>query len=123
MDINEKSAAALQGDMSLRACAIRLMAARLVTGFNQQDFAAASGVKKTTYNNMETGRAYPSRDVMRYLFRGHRIDFNFMLHGDFAQLPSDVQDQLFARLPAVMHEWDRRDNSGSSPAGMQAKLQ
>jgi DNA-binding XRE family transcriptional regulator len=122
MDIQQKIESALQSDMSLRACAIRLHAARLVTDMQQQAFAEAAGVKKTTYNNMETGRSYPSREVMRYLFRGHRIDFNFILHGDFAQLPLDVQTELFANLPAASYEWDRRENSGLASEGQPTTL-
>jgi DNA-binding XRE family transcriptional regulator len=123
MDINDKILATMQGDMSLMACAVRLHAARLVTGMQQQSFAEAAGIKKTTFNNMETGRSFPSREVMRYLYRGHRIDFNFILHGDFAQLPLDVQGALFQKLSAARYEWDRRENSGSNEVGSPAKQQ
>lgn len=114
MDINDKIALTRQGDMSLEACTIRLRAARLVTGMQQKEFAAAASVGKTAYNNMEAGLSFPSRDVMKYLYRGHRIDFNFILHGDFAQLPADVQAALFAQLPVAAREWDRREGSGPS---------
>jgi DNA-binding XRE family transcriptional regulator len=123
MNIDEKTRLALQADMSLKACSIRLHAARLVTGMMQQEFAQAAGVKKTTYANMETGRSFPSREVMRYLYRAHRIDFNFILHGDFAQLPADVQQGLFDALPGAAYEWDRRENSSSSHTAARAKPQ
>jgi transcriptional regulator with XRE-family HTH domain len=116
MDLDEKLRLARQGDMSLEACAIRLKAARLATGMMQKDFAAAAGFGKSTLANQEAGTTYPSREVMRYLYRAHRIDFNFILHGDFAQLPADVQAALFEQLPVAEREWDRKESSGPAPA-------
>lgn len=74
---------------------------------SQREFAAAAGVGATTLNNMEMGKQFPNRDVMRFLYRGHRIDFNFMLNGDFSQLPSDVQVKLFEKLQLSNSEWDQ----------------
>ena len=75
----------------------RLRASRIATGFKQKEFAALLQLKTQTYNNQEINGT-PSIHVMRYLLEGHRIDFNFILHGDFVQLPGDVQDVLFEIL-------------------------
>ena len=111
MDLNIRETLARKGDMGIVACAIRLAAARLVTGLAQKDLAAEADVSKTAMNNAERALTYPSREVMVYLFRAHRIDFNFILHGDFAQLPGDVQAKLFPALEAATSEWDRKANS------------
>jgi transcriptional regulator with XRE-family HTH domain len=111
MQIDEKERLARRGDMGLEALAIRLRAARKVTGLNQKQFAEAVGVKNTVINNAEAGLTAPSQEVMRYLYRAHRIDFNFQLHGDFAQLPGDVQSAIFAHLEDATSEWDRRERS------------
>jgi len=97
--------------MGLEALAIRLRAARKYTGLNQKQFAEAAGTSNTVVNNAEAGITAPSREVMRYLYRAHRIDFNFQMNGDFAQLPGDVQEQLFAHLEDATNEWDRRERS------------
>ncbi len=108
MDFDEKNRLAHHGDMGVKACAIRLRAARYASDFERQlDFANASGVSKTSLNNMEKGLQFPNRDVMKFLYRGHRIDFNFLMNGDYVQLPGDVQDQLFASLRRANSEWDQ----------------
>lgn len=99
MEIDEKIRLSRQGDISPDAIRIRLVAARKSVGKAQNEVAKALGIKNTTYNSQET-RGAPSISTMRYYYRQHRIDFNFVLHGDFAQLPSDVQDRLFAALAA-----------------------
>lgn len=108
MTIDEQERLARTGDMGKEACAIRLRAARLCAGLNQLDTAKAVGIKKTTYNNMEMALSFPSREVMRWFYRAQRIDFNFLMNGDFAQLPSDVRDRLFPALSAASSEWDRQ---------------
>ena len=107
MDIETKQKLAMTGDMSQMACAIRLRAARYVAMPDAQgkDFAEAVGISKSGLTTMEKGNQYPNRNVMKYLYRGHRIDFNFMMNGDFAQLPQDVQDALFAQLERANNEW------------------
>lgn len=115
MNYEEKRVLARLGDMGAAACAIRLRAARAVVGLRQNDMAAAIGVKKTTYNNAEAGLTFPSREVMRHFYLEHRIDFNFLMNGDFAQLPGDVQDRLFAALAIANSEWDKREGSNQSP--------
>lgn len=108
MDIEQKERLARINDMGIEACAIRLRAARQATGLPQKDLAKAAGVSKSVLNNAEAGLTFPGRDVMRYLYRAHRIDFNFLMNGDFAQLPGDVQDALFPALEIAQSEWDRK---------------
>jgi transcriptional regulator with XRE-family HTH domain len=99
MNIEQKEQLAKLGDISPEAVRKRLLAARNSIGMKQQDVASAVGLKKTTFNSQEM-RGAPSAATMRYYHRQHRIDFNFILHGDFAQLPLDVQEKLFAELAA-----------------------
>lgn len=66
----------------------------------QKEFAAHVGLSPTTYNSQET-KGSPSMKVMEYLYKNHRIDFNFVLYGDFLTLPGDVQTALFAALHAI----------------------
>lgn len=99
MKTTEKSALTRHGDWSDEAIAARLAAAVAVTGVQQQELAQSTGIPKTTLNTqIKKGR--PSVDFMTVLYRDHRIDFNFVLYGDYAQLPGDVQDQLLAALSA-----------------------
>ncbi len=116
MDIDEKDRLARSGDMGLEACAIRLIAARLLSGATQKDLADQVGVKKTTWNNMEAGLSYPSRPAMRLAYRTLRLDFNFMMNGDWAQLPADLHARLFECLALAEHEWDRKRGSDQSQA-------
>ncbi|QRZ14706.1 XRE family transcriptional regulator [Paracoccus methylovorus] len=112
MDIETKAKLARLNDMGLEATAIRLRAAFVASGLQQQkDLASAAGISKTVLSNAMAGSTYPNRDLMKYLFRAHRIDFQFMMNGDFAQLPGDVQDRLFPALEAATSEWDRKESS------------
>jgi transcriptional regulator with XRE-family HTH domain len=111
MDFADKQKLAHQNDTGLAACAIRLRAARNITGKQANVLAKECGVSKTVYSNAENGLSYPNRDVMKHLFRAYRIDFNFMINGDFAQLPGDVQEKLFPALVTANSEWDRKSNS------------
>jgi len=100
MDSESKIAAAMTGDTSKAAMARRLRAARIVAGLTQEQLGEVVGVGKSAINNMEKARSYVSLEVMRYFFREHRVDYNFFIAGLYAQLPGDVQDQLFAALTA-----------------------
>lgn len=116
MDFEEKERLAHKNDTGLAACAIRLRAARSVAGLGSKDMAAECGVSKTVYSNAENGETYPNRDVMKHFYRAYRIDFNFLINGDFAQLPGDVQTRLFPALAAANDEWDRKERSNSARA-------
>jgi len=112
MDIETKTRLAYLNDMGLAATAIRLRAAFMVTGLSQlKDLARAANISRTVLSNALAGSTYPNRDVMKYLYRTHRIDFNFIMNGDFSQLPGDVQDKLFPALERAKSEWDQRENS------------
>lgn len=113
MNVDDFTALARTNDMGLAATAIRLRAAFLATGLKQHsDFAKAAGISKTVLSNAMAGSTYPNRDVMKYLYRAHRIDFNFIMNGDFSQLPGDVQRRLFETLEVAQYEWDQREGSG-----------
>ncbi len=117
MNLDQKTALAHVNDMGLAATAVRLRAAFIVTGLNRhQDLASAAGISKTVLSNAMAGSTYPNRDVLKYLYRAHRIDFNFMMNGDFAQLPGDVQDRIFAALERANSEWDQREDSSRQQA-------
>lgn len=115
MNVDDFTARARTNDMGLAATAIRLRAAFLATGLAQHgDLARAAGISKTVLSNAMAGSTYPNRDLMKYLYRAHRIDFNFIMNGDFSQLPGDVQARLFDTLAAAKSEWDQREGSGRS---------
>jgi len=114
MELEQKEQIAHLNDMGLEACAIRLRAARKVLGQQQKELAKACGVSKTTLNNAEAALTYPSREVLKHLYRAHRIDFNFMMNGNFSQLPGDLQALIFPALEAAQSEWDQKTNSNQS---------
>ncbi len=98
MDYETKTRLARWADSTESAISARLVAARLAAGYTvQKDFAQALGISKTTYNSQEI-QGHPSMDTIRFLYQNHRIDFNFILYGDFSQLPGDVQAALFSAL-------------------------
>ena len=112
MDIEQKERLARLNDMGLEATAIRLRAARMAAGMSQKNLALACDMSNTVLNNAEMGLTAPNHKVMKYLYRAHRIDFNFLLNGDFAQLPGDVQSAIFASLEVATSEWDQKERSG-----------
>lgn len=114
----EKERLARRHDDSLEACALRFRAARTLTGLTQLQCAEAAGISPTAWNNAEAARNYPTLTAMRWLYRAHRIDFNFLMAGDFAQLPADIQSSLFDVI-AVIHaksSTDRKSNSDQRPS-------
>ena len=99
-------------DLGVTACAIRLRAARALTGLNQKELSSKlPWLSPTNLNNMEKGTSFPNRQIMEYYYREHRVDFNFLIGGLYAQLPGDVQERLFSALEVVNSEWDRKQNS------------
>lgn len=110
MDFDLKERLAMTGDASELASGRRIRAARLFTSLSQEELANHAGTKKQAISNIENGRAYPKRPVMIYFFREHRIDFNFLVFGQFSQLPLDVQERLFDVLQAESTERDRKTN-------------
>lgn len=106
MEIEQKEMLARKADTSREALAWRILAARRTTGMGQEQLAQdmGEGMTKQKLRNAEKADNAPPLSLMRYYYRQHRIDFNFLLHGDFAQLPADVQDRLFAALSALSNE-------------------
>lgn len=117
MTPTEKQQLARQNDIGLESSAIRLRAARIVAKRSQADMARECGVSNTVLNNAERGLTYPNRAILQTLWRSYRVDFNFMINGDYAQLPADVQDALFPALAAATSEWDQKEDSNRLPAG------
>lgn len=105
MDYAEKERLAMTRDDSTKASAIRMLAARKLTGLSQDDLGKQGKVKKAAISNIEKGKSYPSRALMVYLFREHRIDFNFIIYGHFSQLPADVTERLFPLLEEAHNAW------------------
>lgn len=112
MTPEEKQRLARQNDTGLEASAIRLRAARKIAGRGQSEMAAECGVSNTVLSNAENGLTYPGREILSTYWRGYRLDFNFLINGDFAQLPMDVQDSLFSALLVATNEWDQKESSG-----------
>jgi transcriptional regulator with XRE-family HTH domain len=112
MEIEQKERLARKGDMSRAATAARLVAARKAVGLGQEQLARdmGEGMTKQKLRNAEKGDNDPSKALMRYFWRAHRIDFNFIIHGDFAQLPADVQDRLFEQLSVVTNAPDQTED-------------
>jgi len=111
MNIIEKETLSRLGDMSVEACSARLVAARQTTGMSQLEVSQQADVANNSLNNMERGRQFPNREIMRYFYRAHRIDFNFLMHGDFAQLPQNVQAALFEKLAGAGSAPDQKSGS------------
>jgi transcriptional regulator with XRE-family HTH domain len=112
MDILEKERLARRLDDSLPACAARLKAALATTGITQKEVAAHSKVTEQVISNAKKGLNYPSLNILRWLYRQHRVDFNFMIAGEFSQLPYDVQEKLFAALA----KHDAQNAEGQKPS-------
>lgn len=117
MNVDELEQLSQLGDSSKEATSLRLRAARRLTGLGQDALARDMGGRMTKQKvyNAETGANYPPIELMRYFYRRHRIDFNFMLYGELAQLPSDVYARLVAALRDVHNELDRKRDSEPEP--------
>lgn len=94
--------------------AYRLLAARKAVGLGQDQLAhdMGEGMTKQKLRNAEKADNEPPKSLMRYFYRSHRIDFNFLIHGDFSQLPGDVQDRLFPVLEALSNALDQKEDLG-----------
>lgn len=91
----EKAMLLKQRDGSKEAVTYRLKLARKAAGVMPVQLARESGVTIQTYSNQENGVVYPSRQVMRTLYRSYGIDYNFLFEGDFNHLSPDTQARLF----------------------------
>lgn len=97
----EKMELMLTHDDSKKAMARRLAIARIACGLEKVDLAREAGISIQTYSHQENGRVYPSRDVLKTLYRDYGIDFNFMFEGAFAHLPAETQSKLFAAAASL----------------------
>lgn len=111
MDLERIEALARKGSIEQLACAIRLRAARLSVGLTQADVAQALGRRTQTISNMEKARSLPSAEVMRYFWRQHRIDFNFLMAGDAGGLRADDLERLLPALEDANSVWDQKSRS------------
>lgn len=118
MSIDEKERLARTRDTSLAAAAVRILAARLATGLGQDELAKdmGEGMTKQKLRNAEKGDNFPPLSLMRYFHRAHRIDFNFLMHGDFAHLHTDVQERLFSALATLESPTDQKSSSDQPQA-------
>lgn len=120
MEPDRRDRLARTGDTGLEAVAIRLRAARKFAGLEQKDVERETGVKKTSISNAENGLNYPGVPLMRYYYRMHRLDFNFVMNGDWSQLPSSTHQALFVALEAANDEWGRTPRSSPRRAAREA---
>lgn len=96
----EKERLTRHRDTSQEAISWRLRAALKAERVKQIDIAADLGSKATTINS-QIAAGSPSVSLIAYLYKNFRIDFNFILFGDYAQLPRDVEERLLATLVAL----------------------
>ena len=111
MDIEVMKAVALTGRHDQTAVALRLRAARRYANMSQAELADAVSRQKATISNIERGRSYPSIELMMYFWDGFRVDVNFIVAGQFAQLASDVQHGLFQELVEIVQTTDMLPDS------------
>lgn len=100
MTYDDKVALARTGDFSKEAAAVRLRAARMAAGLSQEELGKAAGISKAAISNSEKALSFPGRSALIFLYQAHRIDLNFTMAGQFAQLPGDIQEALFSALAA-----------------------
>lgn len=98
MTFDEKTVLARFGDNDMEAASLRLRASREAIGLSQEQVGVEIGRKKPAISAMENARSYPSWGIMSYFYKQHRIDFNFLVMGDFRGLPADVSERIFAEL-------------------------
>ena len=106
MDFQIKEKLAFTRMSGLIESGIRIRAARHYAGLSQQELGDVVNLKKATVSNIEKGRAYPTRPLMVYFYRNWRIDINFLVCGEFSQLPSDLQKDLFSLLESLYNGED-----------------
>lgn len=101
MNYDEKTTLAMTGRYDNEAAGTRVLAARRALKLSQQDLGQAIDRSVTTIIAIEKGRQLPSWTLMMWFHNNHRIDANYFVGGEFAQLPGDVQALLFDSLLEV----------------------
>jgi transcriptional regulator with XRE-family HTH domain len=108
MDYRQLEQLALPGDISKEAVGLRMAAGLKVANLKQAELARAINRTQGAIGNAVAGSNYPSIDALQELYRLTRVDFNFFLVGQTAQLPADVQARLLYALEAVHREREQR---------------
>lgn len=94
MKIEDSEQLARRNDTSDEAVSLRMQAARHAAGYaSGKALAEALNISYKTYHSQES-KGRPSRETMIFLYKNHRIDFNFILNGDVFHLPGDVRVAL-----------------------------
>jgi len=106
---SERDMLARRGDYGQEASALRLKACRAMAGIGQEALGFSVGLTKSAISNAENAQCFPSRQLMVFYFREYGIDFNFLIAGEYAHLPKDVQDSLFDALLA--HQLKAEDDA------------
>ena len=97
MDYLEIEKRCRRGDPSPEAIHQRLVAARMMSSFSQKELASAAGIKYTTFRSQEQAGS-PSVQLMTYFLSAFQVDYNFILGGDPARLPSEVLQEILKHL-------------------------
>ena len=110
MDSSEKRALAMTGRSDSEAAGLRVCAARLFAGLSKAELAESIGRGRTLVANIERGLSFPSRELMLFFYQEHRLDFNYFIVGDYAQLPAGVLDRLFDCLADAKQDVAQKGN-------------
>ena len=107
----DKDSLTLLGRSDIAASAIRMRAARLAAGLSQQALADAMGQRISSISNIERAKNFPGWPTMVFLYKEHRVDVNFLVTGNYAQLPADVQASLLSQLVQIHATTDLLEDS------------
>lgn len=97
MDYFEKRSLLKTGNTSAEAIHFRLVAVQKITGLTGKEVADAAGINYTTFKSQEKSGS-PSVKLMTYYLDAFQVDYNFILGGDPARLPSDTLEAILAAL-------------------------
>lgn len=111
MNTTDKTAVAFTGRSDEVAVAIRMKAARLVANLSQKELANAVDRQISNVSNVERAKNLPGWGIMLYFHHAHRIDVNFLMTGNYAQLPGDVQSEIFPHLVDIVKATNLLDDS------------
>lgn len=83
-----------EGDISIRAIGLRILAAREALGLNQRTFAVLADISPQAVNNYEKGNQRPSVDQAIMLCRAHGLTLDWIYRGDRSGLPQRIVEKL-----------------------------
>lgn len=110
MDTDKKATLSLMGRSDEAAVAIRMLAARKLAHLSQKELAGKVSRQVSNISNIERAKNLPGWGIMLFFHHSHRIDVNFLMTGAYAQLPGDVQEELFPILDQICKETDLLDS-------------